>query len=245
MFEQSLLAAGASARKPASLAVSLTIQTALVVIALAVPMWRVATLEWKPQIILYAPPLVKPPELAVIRENAPQHESALRPVYQQPAMAAPHRIPMAIADINDLGLTPPLTSSGSTGLPAATWMLPEPGLPEAARAGKAADGGSTAAPPKSGPMRVSKGVQMAKLLREVRPIYPSLARAARIEGTVRLRAIIAKDGTIRNLQLLSGHALLAQASLDAVRQWLYAPTMLSGEPVEVETEIDVTFTLAK
>ena len=93
------------------------------------------------------------------------------------------------------------------------------------------------------PVRMSSGVQAAKLIRQVLPVYPPLARQFRISGTVHLLGIIAKDGTIQRLQVLSGHPLLRQAALDAVSQWVYRPTVLSGEPVDVEAPIDVTFTL--
>ena len=100
-------------------------------------------------------------------------------------------------------------------------------------------------PPKpSAPIQVSGGVQMAKLVKQVIPTYPPLARSARIYGVVHLVGIIGKDGTIRNLQLIDGHPLLARAALDAVSQWIYKPTLLSGEPVEVICPIDVTFTLS-
>jgi periplasmic protein TonB len=95
----------------------------------------------------------------------------------------------------------------------------------------------------SGPVRVSAGVQMAKLMKKVIPEYPPLARSARISGVVHLIGIIGRDGTIRNLQLVSGHPLLARAALEAVQQWIYQPTLLSGEPVEVIAPIDVYFTL--
>jgi len=88
-------------------------------------------------------------------------------------------------------------------------------------------------------------VQQAKLIRQVKPVYPPLARQARIQGTVRLTAIIARDGTIQELQVVSGHPLLVPAALEAVKQWVYQPTLLNGEPVEVITQIDVNFTLSQ
>jgi protein TonB len=78
----------------------------------------------------------------------------------------------------------------------------------------------------------------------VLPTYPSLARAARIEGTVVLQAIISKQGTIENLKVVSGHPMLVQAAIDAVREWRYRPYILNNEPVEVETQITVNFSLA-
>jgi protein TonB len=82
------------------------------------------------------------------------------------------------------------------------------------------------------------------LIHRIQPEYPSLARQARIQGQVSLRAIISRDGRIENLQVVNGHPLLVQAAIDAVRQWRYRPYMLNGEPVEVETQITVNFTLA-
>lgn len=71
-----------------------------------------------------------------------------------------------------------------------------------------------------------------------------MARAARIEGTVVLQAIISKQGTIENLKVVSGHPMLVQAAIDAVREWRYRPYILNNEPVEVETQITVNFSLA-
>jgi len=101
----------------------------------------------------------------------------------------------------------------------------------------------TAAP--SGPLRVGGDVQMAKLLKKVIPEYPALAKTARVSGAVHLLGVIAKDGTIQNLQVISGHPLLARAALDAVKQWIYKPTLLNGEAVEVIAPIDVNFTLGQ
>lgn len=75
------------------------------------------------------------------------------------------------------------------------------------------------------------------------PVYPPLARQARVSGSVRLIAIIGRDGTVQQLQVVSGHPLLIGAAVEAVRQWLYHPTLLNGEPVEVICPIDVNFTL--
>lgn len=95
------------------------------------------------------------------------------------------------------------------------------------------------------PMRVGGVVQAAKIVRQVMPVYPPGARQARISGTVRLEAVIGRDGVIQSLQVMSGNPWLAQAALDAVRQWVYRPTLLNGEPVEVLTQIDVNFKLAE
>ncbi len=93
-------------------------------------------------------------------------------------------------------------------------------------------------------VRVSSGVAQGQLLSKTQPAYPPLARQARIQGSVLLSAIIGKDGTIQNLKVLSGHPMLTQSALDAVKQWRYKPYLLNGEPVEVETQVQVNFTLA-
>jgi protein TonB len=94
-------------------------------------------------------------------------------------------------------------------------------------------------------IRVGGNVQAAMAIRAPKPAYPPLAKQARIQGVVRLNAVIGKDGTIQNLTAASGHPLLVPAALEAVRQWLYKPTLLNGEPVEVVTVIDVNFTLSQ
>lgn len=98
-----------------------------------------------------------------------------------------------------------------------------------------------------GPVQIRQGgrVVAAKAIYQPTPDYPPLAQRARVEGVVRLEAVIATDGTIQNLRALSGHPLLVGAALEAVSRWRYQPTLLNGEPVEVLTEIDVTFKLAE
>ncbi len=88
-------------------------------------------------------------------------------------------------------------------------------------------------------------MQAAKIIKKVIPTYPPLARQARVSGTVQLVGIIAKDGTIQQLQVASGHPLLVKAALDAVRQWIYRPTLLNGQAVEVIAPIDVIFSLSQ
>lgn len=91
--------------------------------------------------------------------------------------------------------------------------------------------------------RVSELQQMAQLVRRVEPAYPPLARTTHQEGRVELRAIIATDGTIQSLTVVSGHPLFIQSALAAVREWRYRPTILNGSPIEVETSITVIYTL--
>ena len=102
-----------------------------------------------------------------------------------------------------------------------------------------------AAPPApvAHPLRLSH-MSEGNLIRKVQPTYPALARSARIQGIVVLQAVISRQGTIENLSVLTGHPMLVPAALDAVRQWRYRPYILNNEPVEVETQITVNFSLA-
>jgi protein TonB len=95
------------------------------------------------------------------------------------------------------------------------------------------------------PIHVSSTAEEALITGKTMPVYPPIARAARVEGTVRLAATISKTGNIENLRVTSGPAMLQQAALDAVRSWRYRPYILDGQPVEVETTVDVIFTLSR
>ena len=167
-------------------------------------------------------------------------------------LMAPKAIPKDVAMIKEEELPPPSASAGVVGGVAG-------GVPGGSMGGVI--GGiigavPSAAPPPPPPpveqkkatvqrIRVGGQVQQANLIRQPKPIYPPLAKQARIQGVVRFNAIIGKDGTIQNLQLMSGHPLLVPAAEEAVKQWLYKPTLLNGEPVEVATVIDVNFTLSQ
>jgi len=93
-------------------------------------------------------------------------------------------------------------------------------------------------------VRISQGVTKGLLVQKVEPTYPSLARAARVQGDVILSAIIDSNGQITNLQLVSGHPMLVPSAIAAVKQWRYKPYLLNGQPVEVETTITVIFSLS-
>lgn len=93
------------------------------------------------------------------------------------------------------------------------------------------------------PLRVSH-MSEGNLIRKVQPAYPPLARGARIQGAVLLQALISRQGDIINLKVLAGHPMLVPAAIEAVRQWRYRPYVLNNEPVEVETQITVNFSLA-
>ncbi len=98
------------------------------------------------------------------------------------------------------------------------------------------------APPER--IRVGGNVQAANLIKKVTPVYPPLAKQARVQGTVRFTVIISKEGKIINIQLVAGHPLLVPSATEAVQQWEYKPTLLNGNPVEVITQIDVNYTLS-
>jgi len=94
-------------------------------------------------------------------------------------------------------------------------------------------------------IRVGGNVQQANLIMKVTPAYPPSAKQARIQGVVSFTAVIGKDGTVEHLDLISGHPLLAESATEAVKQWVYRPTLLNGNPVEVITQIDVNYTLSQ
>src|SRR3989475_792792 len=100
-------------------------------------------------------------------------------------------------------------------------------------------------PPPPQRIRVGGNVQAANLLSQVKPVYPPLAKQARIQGVVVLEAEISKEGTIDNLKVVTGHPLLIQSAIDAVKQWRYKPTLLNGEPVPVVTTITVNFAFSQ
>ncbi|MBS1839954.1 MAG: TonB family protein [Acidobacteria bacterium] len=92
-------------------------------------------------------------------------------------------------------------------------------------------------------IRLGGAVTAPKIIKKVNPVYPPLARQTKIQGTVQLHVVLSKDGSVQQLEALSGHPLLMQSAIDAVRQWKYQPTLLNGEPVEVDTTIDVIYSL--
>ena len=98
------------------------------------------------------------------------------------------------------------------------------------------------APPK-GPTRVSAGVMAGQILVKTNPVYPPIARAAHVQGSVVLHAVISKTGTIQNLTVISGPEMLRNSAVEAVQQWKYKPYLLNGEPTEVDTTITVNFTM--
>jgi len=90
---------------------------------------------------------------------------------------------------------------------------------------------------------VPSDLQAAKLIYKVVPVYPPLARVAHVSGTVMLMAIIDEEGNVADIKILSGHALLKDAAVQAVKQWKYSPTVLNGEPMPVQANVNVIFAL--
>jgi len=137
-------------------------------------------------------------------------------------------------------------SKGSTGASSSYAGTPPPPPPppqanSQQRAQRINVGSNIQQPPQR--IQVGSNVQQANLIRKVDPVYPALAMQARIQGVVRFSAIIGKDGSIQDLTLVSGHPLLVESARQAVKQWIYRPTLLNGEPVEIVTMIDVDFAL--
>ncbi len=249
MFEQTFVDTGETTRKPWTVLVSFVVQCLLVGVMILVPLIYTEALP-RQQLMsfLLAPPPPPPP---------PPPPAAM-PVVSKPIvreiedgrLIAPKTIPKTIAMIKEEELPPPSAAMGGVvgGVPGGV-----PGGTAGGVIGGIISSTPVAAPPPPPPpkaeapkrIRVGGQVQQARLVSQPKPIYPPLAKQARIQGTVRLEALISKTGTIEELRVVSGHPLLVQAALDAVRQWRYQPTFLNNEPVEVATTIDVNFTLSQ
>ncbi|MGC1646329.1 MAG: energy transducer TonB [Candidatus Sulfotelmatobacter sp.] len=118
------------------------------------------------------------------------------------------------------------------------------GVPEGEKGGIApGTEGTPTQPAVSGRVRVSPGVEQGLVVTKVPPQYPPEAKDAHIQGVVLMNVIVDKEGNVANVQLISGHPLLAPAAIDAVKQWKYKPYLLNETPVEVETQVHVNFTL--
>jgi periplasmic protein TonB len=241
MFEQSLLANPAGTRKTATFAASFTAQILVAGVLVVAPLFYHDVLPaWR--VPAYVPTLAlwRAPEPPVATASAPAKSSGLAmPNAFRPLVVLHSDYPQttfAVVDFDAPAL--PATSTISA--------LPIGGpsdLPRLERPAVAANKPEVVKPVPETPVRVGGNVQAAKLTKQVVPVYPRPALQMRISGTVQLLGIIAKDGTIQKLQVLSGHPLLRQAAIDAVSQWVYRPTILNGQPVEVEAPIEVVFTL--
>lgn len=195
------------------------------------------------QVPIYTPPPPAPPQVTRAIETSATAVATLggpRRAFVPPRAVPTGPIPNTVIDaapIEFAGIAT-VAVNEAVGLLPSTGAAVLPGRPpEPVK--------TTPAPPADPPklVRLSEGVLKGKLLTMVRPAYPTIAKQARVSGTVRLLGIIGRDGRVRELRVLDGPAMLRQAAYDAVIQWVYSPTMLSGSPVEVEAPIEVNFRL--
>lgn len=239
MFDQTFVDTHAQTRRPWTVAVSLAFQTTLAAIALVAPLFRVAALQRPESVSVWLPPLAEQRAEPREAKPAPRAIAAARAVFRLEQLPVPASVPRSIRVANDAPDVGNPLPGAQTGIPGLA-LLPGTVIEPPAQSPPAA-----VSPPKRppAPLRVSNGVQSAKLLFAPKPAYPPIARATRTMGTVRIQAIIGRDGAIRDLRVMGGPALLIQAAIEAVERWRYQPTLLNTEPVEVITEIDVNFTI--
>jgi periplasmic protein TonB len=176
------------------------------------------------------PPPPPPPVQAMVKVKPIVH------LIQGNKLLAPRAIPKEVTILKEEAPPPELNTQQQGGV---FGGLPGQGI--------IVPGASVLPPPPKpvAPQRIKQGgnVTAASIITQTRPVYPPLARQARIQGNVVLHAIIDKEGKVAQLEVVSGHPLLVQSALDAVKQWRYKPTLLNGDPVEVDTTITVTFTM--
>jgi protein TonB len=245
MFEDSLIESGGKlkTKRGATTVLSFILQFALVGVLVLLPLLFTEALP-KQQLMTFLvapppPPPPPPPPAAVPVRVVKQIQSDL--VNGQ--LRTPTKIPEKVQMIKEEDAPPPVMSAGGVvgGVPGGV-----PGGQMGGVIGGIISSTPVAVPKVATPqrVRVSQGVSQGLLIRKVQPPYPPLARQARIQGNVVLQAEISKDGTIQNLRLISGHPMLAPSAIEAVKQWRYKPYFLNGEPVEVETQITVIFSLS-
>src|ERR1700756_1008499 len=243
MFEEMVVSTSTNKKtnKPWTVFISMAVQVLFLAILILIPLiYTEALPRTLMSSILLAPPPPPPPPpppaaVQVIRKPI-QH------LMDAGKLVTPKAIPKDIKIIKEEA-EPPDMGGMAGGVPGGV----AGGAAGGVLGGVIGGAGAAPPPPKITPKRVTVGgnVQAARLVNRVQPLYPPLARQTRISGTVKLHAIIGKNGAVEQLQVVSGHPLLVQSALDAVRQWRYQPTLLNGDPVEVDTEIDVIFSLAQ
>jgi periplasmic protein TonB len=243
MFEEMVVSTSTNQKtnKPWTVALSMIFQVLFLAILILIPLiYTEALPKTLMSSILLAPPPPPPPPpppaaVQVIRKPV-QH------LMDAGKLVTPKAIPKDIKIIKEEA-EPPDMGGMAGGVPGGV----AGGSAGGVLGGVIGGAGTAPPPPRVTPKRVTVGgnVQAARLVNRVQPLYPPLARQTRISGTVKLHAIIGKNGAVEQLQVVSGHPLLVQSALDAVRQWRYQPTLLNGDPVEVDTEIDVIFSLAQ
>lgn len=238
MFEQSILAAESPQRRIQSVAASLTMQTLAVGTVLLIPLIYTSTIgtaQLLTATFLPMQPPPPPPPIETEIRRRPLSRRATNP-FQVPTSIPP--LTRVIEHIEEFTEIDPVVTGGSLPpgvpviavLPIAIAPPPPPLVTPSATASNK-------------PLQMTSTLLSSKLVKKVVPIYPRLAMTARVSGVVKLMATVGRDGTVQHLDVVSGPALLIQAAVDAVRQWLYTPTVLNGQPVEVMAPIDVTFVL--
>jgi len=240
MFEQTFVQTQAATRRPWTVAMSLSLQFLIIGVILLIPLLHPAMMRIPPvpQARLISTWANLAPRPVPVTTSAPVAPSPLRapriysPVFH-PATPVLRQVGVPVAETSAIWQDTPAFAPTAT-LPV-TPSLPvaQPVKPPATPVRPA------------GPVHVGGDVESAKLMYSPRPAYPQIAISTRSQGTVRLEAIIAADGRIRNLRVLSGPPLLVHAAMEAVQQWKYQPTLLNGAPVEVVTEIEVNFRLSR
>jgi protein TonB len=224
-----------SARRGWITAASFSLQAMALSLLLLVPLF---TVEGPMHVAWFDPQLLAPPSAPPAPTRLGNHAPIRHANTRGIDIVTPSTIPPAIAVIHDVDVgvepAPDLRGIGVRGRTDADGT----GIPGAII------GPSSITPPPAvvRPLKLSHWAE-ANLIYRAQPTYPTLARMARIQGTVELRAIISKTGSIENLTVVGGPAMLVNAAVQAVRQWRYRPYLLNGDPVEVETDITVRFTL--
>jgi protein TonB len=220
---------------------SFGLQALAVAVLLIIPLLRPAALRLFHALstpVSLGKPLGEPPapmRRTSVGANAVSHTNAL-----DLTLRTPTRIPNGIPETNDDG--PPQVGQVGGGPSGDTIGDPQ-GIPHLLSGGTQPVLPVAPPPERTAPIRISH-MSEGDLIHKILPAYPPLARGARIQGQVILQAVISKQGTIENLRLLTGHPMLVRAAIEAVRQWRYRPYILNNEPVEVETQITVNFSLA-
>ncbi len=245
MFEDSLLESGGrlSTKRGMTTTIPFVLQIALVGILVLIPLLYTEALP-KQQLMTFLvappPPPPPPPPPAAVPQRVVK---VVQTDIINGELRTPTKIPKKVEMIKEEEAPPPVMSAAGVvgGVPGGV-----PGGQMGGVIGGIISSTPVAVPKVATPqrVRVSQGVSQGLLIHRVQPMYPPLARQARIQGTVVLQAEISKDGSIENLRLISGHPMLAPSAIEAVKQWRYKPYFLNGEPVAVETQITVNFTLA-
>src|SRR6266567_2791125 len=242
MFEDSLIESGGrlKTKRGWTSIVSFAIQLMIIGVMVLIPLiFTEALPKGQMMFLLVAPPPPPPPPPPAA---AVVHVKQIQTDIVNGELRTPTKIPQKVKMIQEDEAPPAMATTGVVGgVPGGV-----PGGSMGGVMGSILSSAPVAAPKIATPtrVRVSSGVSTGLLIRKVPPTYPPLARQARIQGVVILQAQISKDGSIQNLQLISGHPMLAPAAIEAVKQWKYKPYLLNGEPVEVDTQVQVNFTLA-